>query len=400
MAERHSSKISGIRLGVVNAGIKQTERPDLCLIEIAEGASCASQFTQNRFAAAPVIVAKKHRADNPKTRFLLINSGNANCGTGDAGIKDTSQLCEEIAKITGSAVNAVLPFSTGVIGERLPVSKIMPVLPELVANLDQDRWQAAAGAIMTTDTRPKLATAEFGVGSQKYAVTGIAKGSGMIKPNMATMLSFIATDANVPADALQNALQVAVEKTFNRITVDGDTSTNDAVVLVATGNDANYQITESHSAWSDFNLAIETVCESLAKAIVADGEGATKFVEIEVRSQNDVVSKSVAYTVAESPLVKTALFASDPNWGRILAAIGRAPGPDFDIDQVSIRLNDYEIVRAGSVVPDYSEDRSAEEMAKSEIKISIGIGKPETSCTVWTCDLSYDYVKINAEYRT
>lgn len=400
MAERHSSKISGIRLGVVNAGIKQTERPDLCLIEIAEGASCASQFTQNRFAAAPVIVAKKHRADNPKTRFLLINSGNANCGTGDAGIKDTSQLCEEIAKITGSAVNAVLPFSTGVIGERLPVSKIMPVLPELVANLDQNRWQAAAGAIMTTDTRPKLATAEFGFGSQKYAVTGIAKGSGMIKPNMATMLSFIATDANVPADALQKALQVAVEKTFNRITVDGDTSTNDAVVLVATGNDANYQITESHSAWSDFNLAIETVCESLAKAIVADGEGATKFVAIEVCSQNDVVSKSVAYTVAESPLVKTALFASDPNWGRILAAIGRAPGPDFDIDQVSIRLNDYEIVRAGSVVPDYSEDRAAEEMAKSEIKISIGIGKPEISCTVWTCDLSYDYVKINAEYRT
>lgn len=391
--------INGIRIGVVNAGIKQTTRPDLCLIEIRDGASCAAVFTQNRFAAAPVLVAKRHRSDNSDTRFLLINSGNANCGTGDLGINDATRLCSEIAKIGGCAASAVLPFSTGVIGEHLPTDRIMQHLPGLARALKQDNWNEGATAIMTTDTKAKLASKSFVIGAQQHKITGIAKGAGMIKPNMATMLSFIATDASVPPKALNQALKQAVETTFNRITIDGDTSTNDALVLIATGTNGE-SLTESHPQWSSFCCAVTQVCESLAKAIVADGEGASKFVEIEVSSESEEISKGVAYTVAESPLVKTALFASDPNWGRILAAIGRAPVPSFDIDQVSIYLDDYQIVQNGSVVPDYVENIAAEKMASPAINILINIGKPLKTCTVWTCDLSYDYVKINAEYRT
>lgn len=394
------TEISGIGIGALNAGIKQSVRPDLCLIEMTEGTSCAALFTQNRFAAAPVIVAKRHLLENPNTRFLLINSGNANCGTGEPGIEDALQLCNDVAKIAGCDASAVLPFSTGVIGQRLPMDIISKQLSGLIENLRDDGWHAGAEAIMTTDTRPKIAGSHFVIGDKNFSVTGIAKGAGMIRPNMATMLSFIATDATVSPTDLNKVLLEAARKTFNRISIDGDTSTNDAVVLMATGKSHQEQLSPAHAQWATFCSAITEVCKALAKEIVADGEGASKFVEIEVRSGDEKTSEAVAFTVAESPLVKTALFASDPNWGRILAAVGRAPVPEFEIDQVAIYLGDYQIVRNGSVVLDYDEAVAAEIMAKQEIRISIEIGEATVPATVWTCDLSYDYVKINAEYRT
>ncbi|MEM7468977.1 MAG: bifunctional glutamate N-acetyltransferase/amino-acid acetyltransferase ArgJ [Pseudomonadota bacterium] len=391
--------IEGIRVAAVNVGIKQTERPDLCLIEARAGSTCASMFTQNKFAAAPVIIAKDHMGAEPNTRYLLINSGNANCGTGTAGVKDATALCEKVAVAAGCSAEAVLPYSTGVIGERLPVGKLAKKVDALFSGLSDDGWTHGATAIMTTDTRPKLVSSEFELNGHRHYITGMAKGSGMIKPNMATMLSFIATDASVPTEDLYKALRQAVMKTFNRITIDGDTSTNDAVTLFATGARGE-AIGEAHPEWQKFCHAIYEVCRELAKELVADGEGATKLVEIEVSSDDAQVSEAIGYTVAESPLVKTALFASDPNWGRILAAIGRAPVEGFAIDEVGIFLDDYQIVAHGSVVLDYSEDIAAKIMAQKEIKIVVKIGTATEVCSILTSDLSYDYVRINAEYRS
>lgn len=392
--------IKGLRLAALNVGIKQTERPDFCLIEAAPGSNCAAVFTQNRFAAAPVQLAKQHLGNKSAPRYLLVNAGNANCGTGEGGIQDAEQLCARVAGVANCETDEVLPFSTGVIGERLPLKKMKDAVETLYTSLSEDAWQDAAKAIMTTDTRPKIFTVCFEAQGTQYTLTGIAKGAGMIKPNMATMLSFIATDANVEANSLQRALEDSVSVSFNRVTIDGDTSTNDAAILFAVGAQDTPQLRVGAADWENFEAALEALCVSLAKAIVADGEGATKFVEVEVVSPSLSMSETIAYTVAESPLVKTALFAGDPNWGRILAAVGRAPVQAFDIADVSIFLGDYQIVAAGSVVDNYEESKAAEVMAQDEIRIRVIIGSNGHSCRVWTTDLSYDYVKINAEYRS
>ncbi len=386
--------VNGIKLGTACAQIKQAKRDDLALLELAPESSCAAVFTRNAFCAAPVTVAREHlAATNP--RYLLINSGNANAGTGARGLEDARSCCEAVAKLTNCAVNEVLPFSTGVIGQALPVEKIKAALPAAIAALDSEAWQQAAEAIMTTDTVPKLASVK-----EPFAITGIAKGSGMIKPDMATMLSYVATDVKAPASVLQAALNQAVEKSFNRITVDSDTSTNDACVLIATGKGLAIDSTD-HPAFMDFSKAVTDICLELAQAIVRDGEGATKFIIVSVeQGASEQECLDVAYTIAHSPLVKTAFFASDPNWGRILAAVGRSGIEEFDINAVKIYLDDVCIVENGGVADTYTEQQGQEVMNKTDITISVLLGRGQYQDTVYTSDLSYDYVKINAEYRT
>jgi glutamate N-acetyltransferase/amino-acid N-acetyltransferase len=386
--------INGIKLGTACAQIKQAERDDLALLELASKSTCAAVFTRNAFCAAPVTVAREHlAATNP--RYLLINSGNANAGTGSRGLEDALSCCEAVANLTGCAVNEVLPFSTGVIGQTLPVEKIKDALPAAITALDSDGWQQAAEAIMTTDTVPKLASLK-----EPFVITGIAKGAGMIKPNMATMLSYIATDVTAPMSVLQEALNQAVEKSFNRITIDSDTSTNDACVLIATGKGLTIDSTE-HPAFMDFCNAVTDICLQLAQAIVRDGEGATKFITVSVeQAATEQECLDVAYTIAHSPLVKTAFFASDPNWGRILAAVGRAGIENFDINAVKIYLDEVCIVENGGVADTYTEQQGQEVMNQTDIKITVLLGRGEYQDTVYTSDLSYDYVKINAEYRT
>ncbi|WP_069471299.1 bifunctional glutamate N-acetyltransferase/amino-acid acetyltransferase ArgJ [Candidatus Marithrix sp. Canyon 246] len=386
--------VNGIKLGTACAQIKQAERDDLALLELAPESTCAAVFTRNAFCAAPVTVARQHlAATNP--RYLLINSGNANAGTGLDGLRDALSCCEAVAKLTNCAVNEVLPFSTGVIGQALPVEKIKAALPAAVAALDSDAWQQAAEAIMTTDTVAKLASV-----TEPFAIIGIAKGSGMIKPDMATMLSYVATDVKAPASVLQAALNQAVEKSFNRITIDSDTSTNDACVLIATGKGVAIDNTD-HPAFVDFCKAVTDICLQLAQAIVRDGEGATKFITVSVeQAATKQECLDVAYTIAHSPLVKTAFFASDPNWGRILAAVGRSGIEQFDINAVKIYLDDVCIVENGGVAETYTEQQGQEVMNKTDIKITVLLGRGESQDAVYTSDLSYDYVKINAEYRT
>ena len=386
--------VNGIKLGTACAQIKQAERDDLALLELAPESSCAAVFTRNAFCAAPVTVAREHlAATNP--RYLLINSGNANAGTGIRGLRDALSCCEAVAKLTNCAVNEVLPFSTGVIGQTLDVEKIKAALPAAVAALDSDAWQQAAEAIMTTDTVAKLASV-----TEPFAITGIAKGSGMIKPDMATMLSYVATDVKAPASVLQAALNQAIEKSFNRITIDSDTSTNDACVLIASGKGLAIDSTD-HPAFMDFSKAVTDICLELAQAIVRDGEGATKFITVSVeQGATEQECLDVAYTIAHSPLVKTAFFASDPNWGRILAAVGRSGIEEFDINAVKIYLDDVCIVENGGVAETYTEQQGQEVMNKTDITISVLLGRGQYQDTVYTSDLSYDYVKINAEYRT
>jgi len=386
--------VNGIKLGTACAQIKQAKRDDLALLELAPESSCAAVFTRNAFCAAPVTVAREHlAATNP--RYLLINSGNANAGTGARGLEDALSCCEAVAKLTNCAVNEVLPFSTGVIGQALPVEKIKAALPAAIAALDSDAWQQAAEAIMTTDTVPKLASVK-----EPFAITGIAKGSGMIKPDMATMLSYVATDVKAPASVLQAALNQAIEKSFNRITIDSDTSTNDACVLIASGKGLAIDSTD-HPAFMDFSKAVTDICLELAQAIVRDGEGATKFITVSVeQGATEQECLDVAYTIAHSPLVKTAFFASDPNWGRILAAVGRSGIEEFDINAVKIYLDDVCIVENGGVAETYTEQQGQEVMNKTDITISVLLGRGQYQDTVYTSDLSYDYVKINAEYRT
>ena len=386
--------VNGIKLGTACAQIKQAERDDLALLELAPESSCAAVFTRNAFCAAPVTVARQHlAATNP--RYLLINSGNANAGTGERGLRDALSCCKAVAKLTNCAVNEVLVFSTGVIGQTLDVEKIKAALPVAIAALDSDAWQQAAEAIMTTDTVPKLASV-----TEPFVITGIAKGSGMIKPDMATMLSYVATDVKAPASVLQAALNQAVEKSFNRITIDSDTSTNDACVLIATGKGLAIDSTD-HPVFMDFCKAVTDICLQLAQAIVRDGEGATKFITVSVeQGATKQECLDVAYTIAHSPLVKTAFFASDPNWGRILAAVGRSGIEQFDINAVKIYLDDVCIVENGGVAESYTEQQGQDVMNKTDITISVLLGRGQSQDTVYTSDLSYDYVKINAEYRT
>jgi len=391
--------VTGIKLGTACAGIKQAERDDLLLIEMAEGVTCAAVFTQNAFCAAPVLVARQNLAMRP--RYLLINSGNANAGTGPQGLADAQSSCVAVAELSGASAGQVLPFSTGVIGEALPISKIVDALPETQANLIEDNWFKAAHTIMTTDTFAKGYSKVIEIDGHAVTITGMSKGAGMIQPNMATMLGFVATDVKISQSLLQKCLSVAVEQSFNRITVDGDTSTNDACVLMASGKSTLPEITEGSTAMQVFQQAIQEACMVLAEAIIRDGEGATKLIKIKVQQAvNEAEAVQVAKTIAHSPLVKTAFFASDPNWGRILAAVGRSGVERLDVDQISIYLDDVCIVEKGGRAISYAEEAGQAVMDKEEISVTVVLGRGQVEQQVLTCDFSYDYVRINAEYRT
>ena len=394
------SPVAGIRLASVAAGIRYQGRDDLVLMELAEGSQCAAVFTRNAFCAAPVIVARQNLATQ-QPRYLLINSGNANAGTGEPGIVDTQQICALLAEKAGCTAGQVLPFSTGVIGERLPVDRIEAVLDKALAGLAADGWKAAAHAIMTTDTVAKGISRSFETSGQQFTLTGMVKGAGMIRPDMATMLAYVSCDASVESDALQQCLKQAVERSFNRITVDGDTSTNDACVLVATGTKGSAPMQIGTADFGVLCEAVNEVCENLAQLIVRDAEGATKFVSVRIENGRDQEEcLQVAYTIAHSPLVKTALFASDPNWGRILAAVGRAGVESLNIERINIFLDDVCIVRNGSVADDYREQDGQRVMHQEEIVIRVQLERGDAVEQVWTSDLSHDYVRINAEYRT
>ena len=391
--------VPGITLGTTCAGIKQTIKDDILLIQMAERSTCAAVFTQNAFCAAPVHVAKRNLLKEP--RWLLINSGNANAGTGEQGMQDALLSCSELAKVAGGLDGQVLPFSTGVIGLPLPVNKIITALPDALRNLSIDNWDKASRAIMTTDTFPKGVSTTMTLAGETITITGISKGAGMIQPNMATMLGFIATDAKINQTLLQQCLSLAVEQSFNRITVDGDTSTNDACVLMASGYSSAPEILAGSENYTLFADAIMAVCKQLAEAIVRDGEGATKLMRIIVEDAlNDEEAVRVGKTIAHSPLVKTAFFASDPNWGRILAAVGRSGITNMVLEDVQIHLDDVCIVRKGGRADDYTEEAGQRVMNEEEITITVNLGRGVAKQEVLTCDLSYDYVKINAEYRT
>lgn len=390
--------VPGIKLATVAAEIRYQGRDDLVLISLAENTSTAAVFTQNAFCAAPVITAKKHLHET-SPRFLLINSGNANAGTGQAGLDAALLSCRAVANEASVSPAAVLPFSTGVIGEQLPAEKINRKIPALFSSLNKNNWLPAAQSIMTTDTVSKGVSRQVEIGGKKITITGIAKGSGMICPDMATMLAFVATDVAVEKKLLKTCLQEVVKKSFNSITVDGDTSTNDACVLVASG-EAGIQI-KSDAELETFKQTLSEVFIFLAQAIIRDAEGATKFITVQVESARDESeAREVAYTVAHSPLVKTALFASDPNWGRILAAVGRAPVDQLEISKVGFYLGDVCIIRGGEPAPDYTEEKGLKILQEDEVLLNISLGRGLESATIWTSDLSHEYVSINADYRS
>lgn len=396
----HLLPVAGVTLGIAEAGIKKPGRKDLLVMMLDEDTQVAGVFTQNRFCAAPVIVAKQHLAQS--VRALVVNTGNANAGTGDAGIQHALATCSELARLTGCTTQQVLPFSTGVIMEPLPVDRIIKGLPAAVANCKADNWFTAAQAIMTTDIVPKAASRQVVIDGKIVTVTGIAKGSGMIRPNMATMLGYVATDAAISQALLQTLVQYATDHSFNRITVDGDTSTNDAFIVIATGKAGHREITHQDSnEFVQLQEAITLVAADLAKMIVRDGEGATKFITVQVDAgKNADECAKVAYAIAHSPLVKTAFFASDPNLGRILAAIGYAGIDDLNVSGIQLYLDDVLVAEQGGRAPHYREEDGQRVMNQSEITIRVVLNRGLASTTVWTCDFSYDYVKINASYRS
>ncbi|HDZ46032.1 hypothetical protein LCGC14_0054120 [marine sediment metagenome] len=396
--------LEGVRLGVAMAGIKKPDRRDLVVIELPETATVSGVFTRNAFCAAPVVVAKQHieqcREQGRSPRYWLINTGNANAGTGETGLRDARASCAALAQQLGVSEVDVLPFSTGVIGEPLPMERLLAGLPAALESLSSDSaaWEQAGQGILTTDTRAKGATVTLQIGQQTVTINGITKGSGMIKPNMATMLGFVVTDAAIEAPLLDSLLRETVDRSFNCITVDSDTSTNDACMLAATGTGARIADEEQVTV---FRNALQRVMTELAQAIIRDAEGATKFVTLQVgEAKSREEALDVAFTVAHSPLVKTALYASDANWGRILAAVGRAPVSDFDVNRVVIDLGEVRLVEHGGRAAGYTEAAGSAEMAQSEITIRINLGRGEESATVWTSDLSHDYVSINADYRS
>ncbi|MEH6365916.1 MAG: bifunctional glutamate N-acetyltransferase/amino-acid acetyltransferase ArgJ [Pseudomonas marincola] len=392
--------VAGFELGIASAGIKRVGRKDVVVMRCAEGSSVAGVFTLNAFCAAPVILAKKRVLGN--VRYLLTNTGNANAGTGEPGLANAERTCAKLAELSGVEESAVLPFSTGVIGEPLPVEKIEGALQAAIDNLSEHNWAQAAEGIMTTDTLPKGASRQFEHDGVTITVTGISKGAGMIKPNMATMLGYIATDAKVSQGVLQDLLRDAANKSFNRITIDGDTSTNDCCMLIATGKAALPEVTQaSGTLFTALKKAVFEVCMEVAQAIVRDGEGATKFVTVAVNGgATHQECLDVGYAVAHSPLIKTALFASDPNWGRILAAVGRAGVAQLDVSKIDVFLGDVCIASRGCRAASYTEEQGSAVMAQEEITIRIELGRGTCSETIWTTDLSHEYVKINAEYRT
>lgn len=391
--------VKGFRLGTTSAGIKKPGRRDLVVMELAEGSCVAGVFTRNAFCAAPVTLSKSHMASG-NVRYLLTNTGNANAGTGAEGMADALNCCEALAGLTGQPVEQIMPFSTGVIGEKLPVDKIVAALPAALDALTESGWEDAAHGIMTTDTRPKGATRSLEIGGVPVTISGLSKGAGMICPNMATMLAYVATDARVDQGHLQALLSEAADASFNRVTVDGDTSTNDSCVLAATGA-AGVSLAPGDSDWPVFVDAVHAVLLELAQAIVRDGEGATKFITIEVAgaaSQREALD--TAYTIAHSPLVKTALFASDPNWGRILAAVGRAGIDGLNLEALTIDLGEVRIVENGGRAQSYTEAAGQAVMDREEITIKVDLHRGEAVERVWTTDLSHDYVSINADYRS
>lgn len=390
--------VDGVRVSACSASLYATDRKDLALISFPPKANCAAVFTGNSFRAAPVTVSQRH-LDQGAPSFCLINAGNANAGLGEAGIADALAVCQELADQANVAVECILPFSTGVIGEPLPVSKIKRAIPTLLGNLSDDAWRDVADAILTTDTRSKGISRKLMLADGEITVTGIAKGSGMLRPDMATMLAFIATDANIEKSQLRHFLGAAVTRSFNCIHVDGATSTNDACFIAATGG-AGIDVADEASK----HLFLETltdVCVYLAQSIVRDGEGATKFISIHVSGgASEQECKKVALAVADSPLVKTAFFASDPNWGRILVAVGQAPLADLDISKISIALGDVQIVEAGRRADTYTEAEGQRVMRQEEITVNIKLNRGNAATVVWTCDLSHEYIRINSEYRS
>ena len=388
-------RVNGVKCSSISSGIKSDNALDLSLISLIEGTNTGAVFTKNIFCAAPVIVAKNHLNNN--IRALLINSGNANAGTGKKGLERSFKSCEIFSQELGIKAEQVLPFSTGVIGQLLPIEPFEKNVNQLVNSLNEDNLSEVAKGILTTDLLEKSCSVSFEVNGQKVNLSGVAKGSGMIRPDMATMLSFIVSDVCASQVELQNCLNIAVNQSFNRITVDGDTSTNDACTLSAT-NQSGILYSQCHE---EFQKALNELTRNLAHMIVKDGEGSTKFVEVNVsglESNDDCLE--VAYTVAHSPLVKTALFASDANWGRILAAVGRARVKGISLENINISLNEVQIISSGEISEQYTEEAGSREMKKSEITIWINLGNFKTNESVWTTDLSYDYVKINAEYRS
>jgi len=394
--------VAGCELGWAQAGIRKAGRKDLLLVRFAEGASVAGVFTRNRFCAAPVQVCRSHLAAGRPIRALLVNSGCANAGTGATGLADARRTCEEVAQLLGCEASQVLPFSTGVIIEPLPVRAIVQALPQAVSRLDPGAWLDAAETIMTTDTVPKAVSAACQLEGAAVTITGIAKGAGMIRPDMATLLAFVVTDAAVAPAVLQQLTRRAADRSFNRITVDGDTSTNDSFVVAATGRAASPAITRVEDPRCTLlERAIGDVAHELALAIVRDGEGASKFIRIDVeKARNEREAATVAYAVAHSPLVKTAMFASDPNLGRILSAVGAAGIEDLDPSAVQLHLNDVWVARDGARHPDYREEDGSRVMRGAEITVRIVLGRGPAHASVWTCDLSHGYVSINADYRS
>jgi glutamate N-acetyltransferase/amino-acid N-acetyltransferase len=393
--------VPGVRLGVAEAAIKKPGRKDLLLIELAPGSRVAGVFTRNAFCAAPVQLCRERLAGGGAMRAMLVNAGNANAATGSGGLDDARAATAAVAQALGCDAAQVLPFSTGVIGQRLPLPRMLDAVPRAVADLRADAWQDAARAIMTTDTIPKGASRQVATSQGQVTVTGIAKGVGMIYPDMATLLSYIATDARLTPEAVQECLRRAVEVSFNSVTVDGDTSTNDSCVLLATAQAGTADVTPQHPDFAPVCEAVTAVCIELAQAIARDGEGATRFITIEVDGAGSVEeARKVGYSIAHSPLVKTAMFAGDANWGRIIMAIGKAGVEGLDPRGVAVALDQVRLIERGEPHPEYREELGAAVVAKPEFSIRVGLGRGAARARLWTCDFSYDYVKINAEYRT
>ncbi len=396
----HLLNVPGVRLGAVAAGIRKPGRLDLMVMVLAEGTRVGAVFTRNRFSAAPVQVCREHLAlQHP--RALVINTGCANAGTGNAGKEDAQTTCTHVAQALGIPASAVLPFSTGVILERLPMDTLLQAIPSAVAQCGQSPWSDAARAIMTTDTFPKAASRQIVLDGVPVTLTGISKGAGMIRPNMATMLGFVATDARIAETLLQQMTREVANLSFNRITVDGDTSTNDSFLVIATGQANHPEITAQNESYKIFFNALRDISVELAHAIIRDGEGATKFITVRVEGgREEAECLQVAYAISHSPLVKTAFFASDPNLGRILAAIGNAGIGDLNVETIRLHLDDVLVSEGGGRAPGYHEEEGLAVMARPDITVRVDLGRGSASAEVWTCDLSYDYVRINAEYRS
>ncbi len=397
--------VKGVQLGFAQAHVRKPNRKDVLVIKLAENSRVAGVFTLNQFCAAPVILCQQFLAQDkiqPQgIRALLVNTGCANAGTGEDGLKRATQACQALGDLLGLQANQILPFSTGVILEPLPVDKVIAGMPAAIENLKEDNWLNAAEAIMTTDIVAKGTSRKIKLGGKDITITGISKGSGMIHPNMATMLGYIATDAAVSQMALQSIIQFAVNKSFNCITVDGDTSTNDSLIMMATNLAGNEEITEKSSDYIALRDALTDVAIELAQAIVRDGEGATKFMTVTVEGGIDEAEcRKVAYAIAHSPLIKTAFFASDPNLGRILAAIGYAGVEKLDVSNMELYLGDLLVAEKGGRAASYKEEQGAAIMQESDILVRVVLNRGKQNCTIWTCDFSYDYVKINADYRS